>query len=217
MGSFEIGNDVTKVKSPIIGQSGSEWLNTWLQKSAKDVKSLQGELDRQAIILKTWEASPASENILVLGASQLIREADFYAPGVEVRAWANRGLSGIDGTIATATGIAIQEPEKQVRALMGDLTFLHDVGSLALDANDGPLNIQVVVVNDNGGKIFSNLEVADSVEPDTFKRIFQTPQTVDISKLAQAYGWQYVNPKTISDYELALEIKGPVIIEVQLD
>jgi 2-succinyl-5-enolpyruvyl-6-hydroxy-3-cyclohexene-1-carboxylate synthase len=217
MGSFEIGNDVTKVKSPIVGQGGSEWLNTWLQKSAKDVKLLQGELDRQAIIVKTWEASSAAENILVLGASQLIREADFYAPGVEVRAWANRGLSGIDGTIATATGIAIQEPEKQVRALMGDLTFLHDVGSLALDANDGPLNIQVIVVNDNGGKIFSNLEVADSVEPDTFKRIFQTPQTADISKLAQAYGWQYVNPKTISDYELALEIKGRVIIEVQLD
>ncbi len=217
MGSFEIGNDVTKVKSPIVGAANQKWLGTWLQESAKDSSPLGGELDRQAIVVKTWEASPAIENILVLGASQLIREADFYAPAVEVRAWANRGLSGIDGTIGTATGIAIQEPDKQVRALMGDLTFLHDVGSLALDANDGPLDIQVIVVNDNGGKIFSNLEVAQSVEPNTFKRIFQTPQNVDISKLAEAYGWKYLNPKTVSDYELALEIKGRVIIEVQLD
>jgi 2-succinyl-5-enolpyruvyl-6-hydroxy-3-cyclohexene-1-carboxylate synthase len=217
MGSFEIGNDVTKVKSPIVGAANQKWLGTWLQESAKDISPLGGELDRQAIVVKTWEASPATENILVLGASQLIREADFYAPAVEVRAWANRGLSGIDGTIGTATGIAIQEPDKQVRALMGDLTFLHDVGSLALDANDGPLDIQLIVVNDNGGKIFSNLEVAQSVEPNTFKRIFQTPQNVDISKLAEAYGWKYLNPKTVSDYELALEIKGRVIIEVKLD
>jgi 2-succinyl-5-enolpyruvyl-6-hydroxy-3-cyclohexene-1-carboxylate synthase len=179
--------------------------------------SVSSNLDRHAIITKTWEASPASNTILVLGASQLIREADFCAPRSEVRAWANRGLSGIDGTIATATGIAIQEPDKQVRALMGDLTFLHDVGSLAIDPNDGALNLQVIVANDNGGKIFSNLEVAQSVEPNTFKRIFQTPQNVDLSKLAEAYGWQYVNPKTVSDFELALSIKGRVIIEVVLD
>ncbi len=217
MGSFEIGNDVTKVTSPIEGQSNTEWLNAWQTSIFAKRREVGSELDRASIIVKTWEASSSDKNILVIGASQLIREADFHAPGVEVRAWANRGLSGIDGTIGTATGIAIQEPDKQVRALMGDLTFFHDVGSLAIDANDGPLNLQIVVVNDNGGKIFSNLEVADSVEPDTYRRIFQTPQTVDISKLAEAYGWQYVNPRTVNDYELALEISGRVIIEVNLD
>jgi 2-succinyl-5-enolpyruvyl-6-hydroxy-3-cyclohexene-1-carboxylate synthase len=100
---------------------------------------------------------------------------------------------------------------------MGDLTFLHDVGSLAIDKHDGPLDLQIIVVNDNGGKIFSNLEVAQSVGANTFERVFQTPQNVDMSKLAEAYGWQYVNPENISDYELALEIKGRVIIEVKLD
>jgi 2-succinyl-5-enolpyruvyl-6-hydroxy-3-cyclohexene-1-carboxylate synthase len=100
---------------------------------------------------------------------------------------------------------------------MGDLTFLHDVGSLAIDRHDGALDLQLIVVNDNGGKIFSNLEVALSVGANTFERVFQTPQTVDMSKLAEAYGWQYVNPENISDYELALEIKGRVIIEVKLD
>ena len=215
MGSFEIGNQITKVSEVIEGSSNPEWLASWTKEP--DHLSVSSNLDRHAIITKTWEASPASNTILVLGASQLIREADFCAPRLEVRAWANRGLSGIDGTIATATGIAIQEPDKQVRALMGDLTFLHDVGSLVIDPNDGALNLQVIVANDNGGKIFSNLEVAQSVEPNTFKRIFQTPQNVDLSKLAEAYGWQYVNPKTVSDFELALSIEGRVIIEVVLD
>jgi 2-succinyl-5-enolpyruvyl-6-hydroxy-3-cyclohexene-1-carboxylate synthase len=126
-------------------------------------------------------------------------------------------LAGIDGTIATATGIAIQEPDKTVRALMGDLTFMHDVGSLSIDEEDGHLNLQLIVVNDNGGKIFSNLEVAQRVSTNTFKRIFQTPQNVDISKLAEGYGWQYVNPKNLNDYVLALAIPGRVIIEVNLD
>ena len=215
MGSFEIGNQITNVSEVIEGSTNPEWLASWTNEP--DHLSVSSNLDRHAIITKTWEASPASNTILVLGASQLIREADFCAPRLEVRAWANRGLSGIDGTIATATGIAIQEPNKQVRALMGDLTFLHDVGSLAIDPNDGALDLQIIVANDNGGKIFSNLEVAQSVAANTFKRIFQTPQNVDLSKLAEAYGWQYVSPKSVSDFELALSIKGRVIIEVVLD
>jgi 2-succinyl-5-enolpyruvyl-6-hydroxy-3-cyclohexene-1-carboxylate synthase len=59
--------------------------------------------------------------------------------------------------------------------------------------------------------------VAQSVEPSTFRRIFQTPQSVNISDLASAYGWQFVNPITVEEFQLALEIKGRVIIEVNLD
>jgi 2-succinyl-5-enolpyruvyl-6-hydroxy-3-cyclohexene-1-carboxylate synthase len=215
MGSFSIGNDLSKVENIIEGTADSAWLESWL--SEPEHSSSSRELDRHTIIQKVWGFSPSESTTIVLGASQLIREADFCAPRTEVRAWANRGLSGIDGTIATATGIAIQEPERQVRALMGDLTFFHDVGSLAIDEHDGALDIQLIVANDNGGKIFSYLEVAQSVEPSTFRRIFQTPQSVNISDLASAYGWQFVNPITVEEFQLALEIKGRVIIEVNLD
>jgi len=217
MGPFGIGNQIEQVQGIIEGTADASWLSSWLEASVALNLSESSELDRKAIIEKTWAASPSDDSILVLGASQLIREADFYAPRTSVRAWANRGLSGIDGTIATATGIAIQEPDKTVRALMGDLTFLHDVGSLAIDQEDGYLNLQVIIVNDNGGKIFGNLEVAQSVSKTTFKRIFQTPQNVYISKLAEGYGWQYVNPKNLNDYVLSLAIPGRVIIEVNLD
>jgi 2-succinyl-5-enolpyruvyl-6-hydroxy-3-cyclohexene-1-carboxylate synthase len=151
----------------------------------------------------------------VLGASQLIREADFYAPGNRVRAWANRGLAGIDGTIATATGIALQTGSP-VTALMGDLTFFHDVSSLVIDELDGPVDLQIVVVNDKGGKIFSKLEVAQSVSSEIFTRVFATPQSGSIEGLAKAYGWEYRTVSSKSELDVALRVSGRVVIEIAL-
>ena len=219
MGAFEIGSNIEKSSSQIVlGKHPDEaWLISWQELARELTPATEGGLDRRSIIELTWKASPRDNNIIVLGASQLIREADFYAPGNPVRIWSNRGLSGIDGTIATATGIALNEPDMQVRALMGDLTFLHDVGSLAIDPLDPELNLQLIVVNDNGGKIFRNLEVGKSVEEEMFRRIFQTPQQVSIAKLAEAYGWNYVNAKNTSEFQAAISVVGRVIIEVNLD
>ena len=214
MGPFRIPADSEVIDSVIeASNADAKWLASWLTESEKVSISPTGELDRRAMIAGVWEAS--AEGVIVLGASQLIREADFFAPGNKVQVWANRGLAGIDGTIATATGIALQQG-KQVRALMGDLTFLHDASSLVIDENDGAIDLQIIVGNDNGGKIFSNLEVAKTVEKNMFDRVFATPQSVDFEKLAEAYGWKYVNPTTVSDYEAALLIPGRVMIEVKL-
>ena len=214
MGTFRIPTDSEVIDSVIEpSNADANWLASWLTESEKVSTSPTGELDRRAIITGVWEAAEAG--VIVLGASQLIREADFFAPGNKVQVWANRGLAGIDGTIATATGIALQQG-KQVRALMGDLTFLHDASSLVIDENDGAIDLQIIVGNDNGGKIFSNLEVAKTVEKNMFDRVFATPQSVDFEKLAEAYGWKYVNPTTVSDYEAALGLIGRVIIEVKL-
>jgi len=214
MGTFRIPAESTVVDSVIEpSNADAKWLTSWLTEPEKVSTSPTGELDRRAMITGVWEAAEAG--VIVLGASQLIREADFFAPGNKVQVWANRGLAGIDGTIATATGIALQQG-KQVRALMGDLTFLHDASSLVIDSSDGVINLQIIVGNDNGGKIFSNLEVAKTVEKNMFDRVFATPQSVDIEKLAAAYGWKYVNPTTVIDYEAALGLLGRVIIEVKL-
>jgi len=214
MGTFRIPADSTVVDSVIEASSSDEtWTSKWLAESESVATAPTGSLDRRAMITGVWEATDAG--VIVLGASQLIREADFYAPGNKVQVWSNRGLSGIDGTISTATGIALQQG-KQVRALMGDLTFLHDASALVIDPEDGPVDIQIIVGNDNGGKIFSNLEVAKTVEKNMFDRVFATPQSVDIEKLAEAYGWKYVNPTTVIDYEAALGLSGRVIIEVKL-
>jgi 2-succinyl-5-enolpyruvyl-6-hydroxy-3-cyclohexene-1-carboxylate synthase len=212
MGHFGIGTNIKQVDSPLVGEgSDGSWLESW-QASAKELTpAASGSLDRRAIIETIWGAG----RDLVLGASQLIREADFYAPGNRVRAWANRGLAGIDGTIATATGIALQTGSP-VTALMGDLTFFHDASSLVIDELDGPVDLQIVVVNDKGGKIFSKLEVAQSVSSEIFTRVFATPQSGSIEGLAKAYGWEYRSVSSKSELGSALAVSGRAVIEIAL-
>jgi 2-succinyl-5-enolpyruvyl-6-hydroxy-3-cyclohexene-1-carboxylate synthase len=213
MGEFGIGANVSKVTEPITGSNlDSAWLTAWQQSQDVHAEKSSGEFNRRAIVEVLWEAGKE----IVLGASQLIREADFYAPGNKVSAWANRGLSGIDGTIATATGIAIQTGEP-VRALIGDLTFFHDASSLAIDPEDGDLDLQIVVVNDNGGKIFSKLEVKETVSKDIFARVFATPQTASIKGLALAYGWDYQQVKDADALKEALQLSKRLVIEIVLD
>jgi 2-succinyl-5-enolpyruvyl-6-hydroxy-3-cyclohexene-1-carboxylate synthase len=146
----------------------------------------------------------------------MIREADVWAPAKAIRVFSNRGLAGIDGTIATATGIALVEREGTTRALMGDLTLLHDAGSLAIDKHDGDLNLQVIVANDNGGTIFNSLEMAQSLPAEMFGRLFQTPQQVDLWALAQAYGWQYLRVESRGQLDEALATNSRVLIDVRL-
>jgi 2-succinyl-5-enolpyruvyl-6-hydroxy-3-cyclohexene-1-carboxylate synthase len=212
MGHFGIGTNIKQVDSPLVGESSDgSWLESW-QASAKELTpAASGSLDRRAIIETIWGLG----RDLVLGASQLIREADFYAPGNRVRAWANRGLAGIDGTIATATGIALQTGSP-VTALMGDLTFFHDASSLVIDELDGPVDLQIVVVNDKGGKIFSKLEVAQSVSSEIFTRVFATPQSGSIEGLAKAYGWEYRSVSSKSELDAELTVSGRVVIEIAL-
>jgi 2-succinyl-5-enolpyruvyl-6-hydroxy-3-cyclohexene-1-carboxylate synthase len=213
MGQFAIGTNVTQIQSPLVGENGDPfWFEAWNQSQSIYSQPASGEFDRRAIVETIWNSGKE----IVLGASQLIREADFYAPGNKVSAWANRGLSGIDGTIATAIGIAIQTG-KPVRALLGDLTFFHDASSLAIDPQDGDLDLQIVVVNDNGGKIFSKLEVKETVSEDIFTRVFQTPQTGSISGLASAYGWEYLQVKDVAALTEALQRNSRLVIEIILD
>ncbi len=210
MGEFAIGTNVTQVDVPVTG-SGPDWVSQWQKVAVGLTPDASGELDRRAIVETIWNSGKE----IVLGASQLIREADFFAPGNRVSAWANRGLSGIDGTIATATGIAIQTG-KPVRALLGDLTFFHDASSLVIDPADGDLDLQVIVVNDNGGKIFSKLEVAQTVSSEIFTRVFATPQTGSIEGLARAYGWEYLLVSDVATLQAALQRTERLVIEIRL-
>jgi 2-succinyl-5-enolpyruvyl-6-hydroxy-3-cyclohexene-1-carboxylate synthase len=194
-----------------------EWLAKWRHLDAAVVSSeTAGQLNRANIVREVWGATGGQDD-LVLGASRMIREADAMAPAKAIRIFANRGLAGIDGTIATANGIALHNPEGTTRVLLGDLTLLHDAGSLAGDALGAqPANLQVIVVNDGGGSIFESLEMASQLETESFDRLFRTPQKVDIWGLAGAYGWQHQLVKTLDELRTALAGSGRVIIEIDL-
>jgi 2-succinyl-5-enolpyruvyl-6-hydroxy-3-cyclohexene-1-carboxylate synthase len=167
----------------------------------------------EAVWANTWP-----HDRLVLGASRLIRDLDRVAPGKKIPVFANRGLAGIDGTIATATGIALASTGDGVtRVLLGDLALLHDAGSLAPAPGEPSPRMQVIVGNDGGGTIFDALEVAGTADPALFDRVLYTPQAVDLAALAAAYGWEYRRAATRAELDDALSASGDrVLIEVPL-
>ena len=141
---------------------------------------LRAPVTRRALAEAVWSATWPHDR-LVLGASRLIRELDKVAPGKKIRVHANRGLAGIDGTIATASGIALASQRDDAapgitRVLLGDLSFLHDVGSLLGGVGEPWPRIQVIVGNDDGGTIFDGLEVARTADAALVDRVLLTPQ-----------------------------------------
>ncbi|MFD4422280.1 2-succinyl-5-enolpyruvyl-6-hydroxy-3-cyclohexene-1-carboxylic-acid synthase [Agromyces sp. NPDC058484] len=199
--------------------------------------SMRAPVTRRMLVDAVWAATWPHDR-LVFGASRLIRDADRAVPGRRIAVHANRGLAGIDGTVATSLGIAIASqsavPGEQratdasapitsartgvTRALVGDLTLLHDVGSLLLGAGEPRPRIQVIVGNDGGGTIFDALEVAGTAPPEAFDRVQYTPQRVDLAALAAAYGWDYVRATTRGELDEALagRIDAPQLVEVPI-
>lgn len=181
------------------------------------LERLREPVTRRMLAEAVW-ASTWPHDRLVLGASRLIRDLDRVVPGKKIPVHANRGLAGIDGTIATATGIALASTGDGVtRVLLGDLALLHDAGSLAPAPGEPTPRMQVIVGNDGGGTIFDALEVAGTADPALFDRVLYTPQAVDFSALAVAYGWEYRRAATRAELDDALTASGErVLVEVPL-
>jgi 2-succinyl-5-enolpyruvyl-6-hydroxy-3-cyclohexene-1-carboxylate synthase len=134
-------------------------------------------------------------------------------------------LAGIDGTVSTGLGIALASQAGSgtsaagvTRVLVGDLTLLHDVGSLLLGTGERVPRIQVIVGNDGGGTIFDGLEVSRTAAPAAIDRVMFTPQRVDLAALATAYGWTHLRASTHGELEAALTTASaaPMLIEVPL-
>lgn len=187
-----------------------------------ELSAARAPIDRTLLVNAVWRASWPHDR-LVLAASRLIRDADATVPGKKISVHSNRGLAGIDGTIATAHGIARASQRDSglgvTRVLLGDLALLHDVGSLLGGHGEVWPRMQLIVGNDGGGTIFDSLEVAASADAEAFDRVQYTPHNVDIASLAAAYGWAYVRVTTRSELDQALtaQYEKPVIIEVPLE
>ncbi len=159
---------------------------------------------------------------LFLSNSMPVREMDMFAPPVDKRPviGANRGASGIDGIIATACGFA-RGLEKPATLLTGDLAFLHDLNSLAL-VRQLTHPLVMVVVNNDGGGIFSFLPIAGSKgAAEVFEPYFAVPHGLGFEKAAGMFGPAYAAPRTPKQFEDvykdALAAKTSTVIEVKTD
>lgn len=154
---------------------------------------------------------------LFAGNSMPVRELDIYATaeGKRCAVCVNRGASGIDGNIATAAGYA-DAVGREATLFVGDLTLLHDLNSLALLRGKRPPTALVVVNNDGGG-IFSFLPIANY--PEHFERCFGTPHGMDFEGAARQFGLEYARPKHMDafrdEYRHALEDECTTVIEVR--
>ena len=143
---------------------------------------------------------------LILGSSMPVRDVDAFAPAPPgpVRVLANRGLNGIDGNLSTALGIAAASGAPTV-ALVGDLAFLHDLGAL-VHARRAGVRLTVVVVDNDGGGIFSFLPIAGTTE--RFEALFGTPHGTDLAGAAALGGGRFLRAETPAELSTALESAG---------
>lgn len=163
--------------------------------------------------------------VVVHGSSNPIRDADL-APvpdacalgGLVTRTFANRGLAGIDGTISTAAGIALALDEP-VTCLLGDLTFLHDVGGLWLGSLEAAPRLRLVVPDDRGGSIFHTLEQGGPEHEASFERVFGTPHATDLAAVAAGYGWQVATVTSMDELGMRLRVpvRGPELLVVPVE
>lgn len=210
------------------GRGPADWLDTWLLAGSAAQHAVDGLLADSpaatgpAVGALVWGNARGQ---LVLGSSNGIRDVDLAGvPAAEPAAtvYANRGLAGIDGTISTATGIALGG-RQETTLLLGDVTFLHDAGGLLLGAGEAAPDLRIVVLNDAGGAIFDLLEHGAVREAggyaDAVERLFGTPHSVDLAALAAAYGVGHCSVSTTAGLAEALgqQVKGRTIVEVRTD
>ena len=165
---------------------------------------------------------------LVLGASNPVRAFDLAVPTLEGRVvHSNRGQAGIDGTIATAVGIAVGAgyggettvpAGQRVTAVMGDLTACHDASSLAL-AVAARAHLDIIVADDRGGGIFATLEHGRATTPEAYDRWFGVAQTVDYEALAAAYRLAFARVDNPAQLARVLETPqaGPRLVHVPVE
>ncbi len=209
------------------GHGEDGWLRSWREAGAAAEAAIQSLLAAEDHLTGLHVADAVWEHTdgnLVLGSSNPIRDVDLVAATDwhPLEVFANRGLAGIDGTISTATGIALARGIP-TRALMGDVTFLHDVGGLLLGSGEALPDLQIVVLNDGGGGIFGLLEHGAETTTERYgaavERLFGTPHTVDLAALAAAHGVAFERVTTLDALDTAMErpITGRSIVEVRAD
>jgi 2-succinyl-5-enolpyruvyl-6-hydroxy-3-cyclohexene-1-carboxylate synthase len=189
--------------------SDPQWLGSWREREALAQAAIADvlgtDLSEPLVARVVHRCAAETAATLVVAASMPIRDLEWFAAThpMAPRVLSNRGANGIDGVVSTALGVAQSGSGQGDRtiALLGDLTFLHDVSGL-VNLPESPCTF--VVLDNGGGGIFSFLPQATSVEPAVFEQLFGTPPTSDLGAVARGFGLPVHEVTALSQLEAAL-------------
>jgi 2-succinyl-5-enolpyruvyl-6-hydroxy-3-cyclohexene-1-carboxylate synthase len=204
--------------SPSTPSAGGDWVEAWTSgdriADSVIVDTLSGfdELTEPGVA-RTMADTIDDGADLVVASSMPVRDLEWFG-GSRARAYANRGANGIDGVLGTALGRALGG--RTTFVLLGDLAFVHDSNALtALHARNADLRI--VVVDNDGGGIFSFLPQATALPEDRFEQLFGTPLGVDVVALATSYGLDARTVQAVDELVEQLAQPGPWVCCVPTD
>ncbi|MDQ0220256.1 2-succinyl-5-enolpyruvyl-6-hydroxy-3-cyclohexene-1-carboxylic-acid synthase [Peribacillus cavernae] len=197
----------------------SSWLGRWRQVNDATKNALESirdeeELSEGKLFILLQDLMPNKSHLFV-GNSMPIRDLDtfFFSNNKEIRTFANRGANGIDGVVSTALGVSTVLDNTVL--VIGDLSFFHDMNGL-MAAKLQQTNITILLINNDGGGIFSFLPQAS--EKDYFETLFGTPHGLDFSHAVALYGGKYTKVCSWDEFKEAFtnsfEIQGLKVIEV---
>ncbi|MBB5084708.1 2-succinyl-5-enolpyruvyl-6-hydroxy-3-cyclohexene-1-carboxylic-acid synthase [Nonomuraea endophytica] len=202
-----------------VASGDDTWLHSWRGADAAARAAIDELLDASGLseprLARELVDALPNGALLFSGSSMPIRDLDqAMRPRRGIRVLSSRGASGIDGLVSTAMGAALGHNGPSF-ALLGDLSFLHDQNGLILGPREPRPDLCFVVVNNDGGGIFSLLPQAAVRDP--FERVFGTPHGVDLGYVAAATGTPYTLVSDISELGKALRGEGLRVVEVRTE
>ena len=200
-----------------------DWVDAWKAAEVRTQKAISNALGEdpgtvltEPLVARSIGSLLPKSAHLVVSSSMPIRDVEWFGlidEGVTVHS--NRGANGIDGVIATAIGVAACT-RQPTALLIGDVAFLHDSAALVgLMARD--IDLRIVLVDNDGGGIFSFLPQASSLPGERFEQLFGTPHGVDLIAVAGAHGIPAHSVSTLHELGQALSVPGPTVIRVSSD
>jgi len=200
------------------GWASDGWNERWAEAERSAGSAIESTLAGFHELTEPGVARTVSDHLpdgaeLIVASSMPVRDLEWFG-GANARAHSNRGANGIDGVVSTALARALAGHTSY--ALLGDLAFVHDSNAL-LALSDRDADLRVVVVDNDGGGIFSFLPQATALDDDRFEQLFGTPLGVDVVALATAYGLQARTVESVDELVEQLAVPGPWICCVPTD
>jgi len=203
-----------------IDRVDAAWLDGWVDADRRAATAIETVLGDSAHATEPGVARAALGAVpdggaLVVASSMPVRDVEWYGDArTGVRVLSNRGANGIDGVMSTAVGVALTGLPTVV--LLGDVAFLHDSNAL-LGLAQRAVDLVIVVVDNDGGGIFSFLPQASQLGVERFEQLFGTPHGVDVAALAQVHGLSTTVATTDSEVAELVAKGGPSLVVVRTE